>query len=164
MFLLFAITIICFLLAFTARATNFIVDLVIRDSPETRALRAESELTRRELSRISMRDDYINYVKVERKLVAIDAKLNESKSRDAMRRKIYEYGFQYGTYALASLGLVIISIGYRYQPVVVFGDGFNFEPFGKALSFPTGVSNSVSPVCWIVVNNLVARAIAGYLK
>ncbi|XP_055633111.1 guided entry of tail-anchored proteins factor 1-like [Toxorhynchites rutilus septentrionalis] len=164
MYLLLVITIICFLMPFVSKITKLILLMVFRESLEVRALRAESEHIKRELSKISMRDDYIKYVKVERKLVAVDTKLNEAKSGESARRMVYEYGIQYGAYAILALSLVIISIFYRYTPVVVFGKNFNFAPFERVLSFPTGVPNSVSCVFWIVVNNFVARTCAGYIK
>ncbi|XP_058812551.1 guided entry of tail-anchored proteins factor 1 [Topomyia yanbarensis] len=164
MYILFVITIICFLMAFASKISKPALALFFQDSPETRVLCAEGDLLRRELSRILMRDEYIRYVKVERKLVAVDNKLAEARNRDAGRRKIYELGLHYGAYTALALGLIVISIFYRYTPVVVFGDNFNFDPFGKVLSFPTGVPNAVSTVFWIVVNNFVARTIAGYVK
>ncbi|XP_058467187.1 guided entry of tail-anchored proteins factor 1 [Malaya genurostris] len=164
MYILFVVTVVCFLMAFTSKLSKPILALFFQDAPEIRVLKAEADLLRRELSRISMRDDYIRYVKVERKLVAADTKLTEVRNRDAGRRQVYELGINYGTYAALALGLIVISIFYRYTPVVVFGDSFNFEPFGKVLSFPTGVPNAVSTVFWIVVNNFVARTVAGYVK
>ncbi|XP_053681808.1 guided entry of tail-anchored proteins factor 1 [Sabethes cyaneus] len=164
MYILFVVTIICFLMAFVSSITRPIFSLFLHDAPEVRILRAEVDMLRRELSRISMRDEYIRYVKVERKLVAAETKLTESKNRDAGRRKVYEIAVQYGLYAVLTLGLVTISIVYRYKPIVVFGENFNFEPFGKVLNFPTGVPNAVSTVFWIAVNNFVARTLAGYVK
>ncbi|KAL9694312.1 hypothetical protein quinque_013597 [Culex quinquefasciatus] len=164
MYILFAVTIICFLMAFVSKLTKNLLSFLLRDSPETRALKAESDQIRRELSRISMRDNYTGYVKVERKLVAVDTQLGEAKSKDSSRRTIYEFGLRWGLYGVLAFVLVVISIFYRYTPVVVFGDNFSFDPFGRVLSFPTGVPNAVSTVFWIVVNNFVARTVAGYVK
>lgn len=138
--------------------------MVLREPAELLSLRATSEKIRRELAKISMRDNYIEYVQTERKLVQLDKRMAELRDGSNGRKVIYEYGVQYGLYAILALGLVIVSIGYRYTPVVVFGKNFNFEPFEKVLNFPTGVPNAVSTVFWIVVNNFVARTVAGYVK
>ncbi|XP_055539737.1 guided entry of tail-anchored proteins factor 1-like [Wyeomyia smithii] len=164
MYVIFVVTIICFLMAFVSTITKPIFCLFFRDAAEIRILRAEVDLLRRELTRISMRDEYIRYVKVERKLVTAEAELNESKNRDAGRRKVYELVVRYGLYAILALALVMISIAYRYKPIVVFGESFKFEPFGRVLNFPTGVPNGISTVFWIAVNNFVARTLASYVK
>ncbi|XP_065072713.1 guided entry of tail-anchored proteins factor 1 [Ochlerotatus camptorhynchus] len=164
MYLLFVVSTICFLMAFSLKISKLILIVILREPAELLSLRATSEKIRRELSKISMRDNYIEYVQTERKLVQLEKRMAELRDGFNGRKVIYEYGVQYGLYAILTLGLIIVSIGYRYTPVVVFGKNFNFEPFEKVLNFPTGVPNAVSTVFWIVVNNFVARTVAGYVK
>uniref|UniRef100_A0A182NKS5 Uncharacterized protein n=1 Tax=Anopheles dirus TaxID=7168 RepID=A0A182NKS5_9DIPT len=111
-----------------------------------------------------MRDEYTKYVKCERSIVALETALNEAKGRDNVKRVAYEYGLHYGGMAVLTLCLMYISFSYRYTTIIVFGNNFNFEPFGSLISFPTKVPNSISVVFWIVVNNFVSRTLAGYVK
>lgn len=111
-----------------------------------------------------MRENYLEYVHKERALVQLEKEMAAPRDSYNSRKLIYDYGIGYGLYAVLALGLIVISVFYRYQPVVVFGSNFNFEPFGKVLNFPTGVPNAVSTVFWIVVNNFVARTVVGYVK
>ncbi|XP_058058170.1 guided entry of tail-anchored proteins factor 1-like [Anopheles bellator] len=164
MYLIFVIPFLCGLMAFASKITKKIVPLFSRDSPEVQVLRSEIAALRADLSQISMRDEYIKYVKCERAVVAMETKLNEAKGRDNVKRVMYEYGIHYGSMTVLALVLMSISFSYRYASIIVFGDNFNFDPFGRLINFPTKVPNSISVVFWIVVNNFVARTVAGYVK
>ncbi|XP_050087644.1 uncharacterized protein LOC126572408 [Anopheles aquasalis] len=164
MYLIFVITFICFLMAFSSKCTKKITPLLFRDSSEVCALKAEIAKLRVDLAKISMREEYIKYVKCERTVVAMETKLNEAKERDNVSRVMYEYGIQYGSMAVLGLALLCISFYYRYTPIIVFGNNFNFAPFGWFIKLPTDVPNSISVVFWIVVNNFVARTVASHVK
>ncbi|XP_062549649.1 uncharacterized protein LOC134214226 [Armigeres subalbatus] len=164
MYLLFVISTICFLMAFSSKIAKLILPFLLREPAELVSLRAKIEQTRRELAKISMRENYLEYVHKERFLVALEKELTVPKSNYNSRKVFFDYGIGYGLYAVLALGLIVISIFYRYTPVVIFGKNFNFEPFGKVLNLPTGVPNAVSTVFWIVVNNFVARIVVGYVN
>lgn len=151
-------------MTFVSNISKSIFSVFYHEAADITTLRTEVDILRRDLMKISIRDEYIRYVRVERKLVTMEAKLIELKNRDSGRRKIYEMAIQYGLYTILTFGLIVLSIIYRHKPVVVFGENFNFEPFGKVLNFPTGVPNAVSTVFWIAVNNFVARTLAVYIK
>lgn len=164
MYLLFVISAICFLMAFSSKIAKLILPFVLREPAQLIKLRAQIEQARRELAKISMRENYLEYVHKERVLVQLEKEMAAPRDSYNSRKLIFDYGIGYGLYAVLALGLIVISVFYRYQPVVVFGNNFNFEPFGKVLNFPTGVPNAVSTVFWIVVNNFVARTVVGYVK
>uniref|UniRef100_A0A182M1C3 Guided entry of tail-anchored proteins factor 1 n=1 Tax=Anopheles culicifacies TaxID=139723 RepID=A0A182M1C3_9DIPT len=164
MYLIFVISLLSLLMAFASKITKKIIPLVCRDSAEVRARRHEIAKLRTELANISMRDEYTKYVKCEREIGKLEVSLNEAKSRDNVKRVAYEYGLHYGGLGILGLCMMYISIFYRYSTVIVFGDNFNFEPFGGFINFPTKVHNSISVVFWIVVNNFVARTLASYVK
>ncbi|XP_050071352.1 guided entry of tail-anchored proteins factor 1-like [Anopheles maculipalpis] len=164
MYLIFVISILSLLMAFTSKISKTILPFVCRDSAEVVARRKEIVKLRAELAKISMRDEYIKYVKCEREISKLEVSLSEAKSRDNVMRVAYEYGLHYGGMAVLGLCMMYISIFYRYSTVIVFGDNFNFEPFGGFIKFPTNVPNSISVVFWIVVNNFVARTLASYVQ
>ncbi|XP_053660051.1 guided entry of tail-anchored proteins factor 1-like [Anopheles marshallii] len=164
MYLIFVISLLSLLMAFASKLTKTILPFVCGDSVEVKTRRKEIAKLRTELGKISMREEYTKYVKCEREIGKLEQSLNEAKGRDNVKRVAYEYGLHYGGLAVLGLCMMYISIFYRYSTVIVFGDNFNFEPFGGFINFPTKVPNSISVVFWIVVNNFVARTVAGYVK
>ncbi|XP_035900665.1 guided entry of tail-anchored proteins factor 1-like [Anopheles stephensi] len=164
MYFIFVISLLSMLMAFASKISKAILPFVCRDSAEVVARRKEIVKLRSELAKISMRDEYTKYVKCEREIGKLEVSLSEAKSRDNVKRVAFEYGLHYGGLAVLGLCMMYISIFYRYSTVIVFGDNFNFEPFGGFINFPTKVPNSISVVFWIVVNNFVARTLAGYVK
>lgn len=151
-------------MAFTSKIAKLVSATILREPAQLCHIRETSEDIRRELSKISMRDNYIEYIQTERKLVELEAQMTAQRNKFNWLKVAYEYSIKYGLYAILTLVLIIISIVHRYTPVLVFGENFRFEPFGKVLNFPTGVPNAVSTVFWIVVNNFVARTVAGYVE
>lgn len=130
----------------------------------------EKELTKliadlkKELENIPMRKEYTTYVKVERKILAAQTKLNDLRTTKQTQNLIFQFGVPYGSQIVLSLVLVIISIYYRYAPVIVFDTyRYNFVPFGSLIRFPTGVDGGVSVPFWIFVNSYVSRHIAAQI-
>uniref|UniRef100_A0AAG5CQ69 Guided entry of tail-anchored proteins factor 1 n=1 Tax=Anopheles atroparvus TaxID=41427 RepID=A0AAG5CQ69_ANOAO len=164
MYLIFVISFLCLLMAFASKISKTVLPFICGDSAEVKTLKKEISQLRTELAKISMRDEYIKYVKCERTVVAYETKLNEAKGRDNVKRVVYEYAIHYGGMAVLALCMMYISFSNRYSTIIVFGSNFNFEPFGGLINFPAKVPNSISVVFWIVVNNFVARTIAGYVK
>lgn len=111
-----------------------------------------------------MRSEYTSYVKVERKIVTAQAKLNETRTESQTKKLMFQYGVPYGFQILLSLTLLLITIIYRYTPVVIFdGAKYDFIPFGAIIRFPTGLNGAVSVPFWIFVNNYVSRHVASYV-
>lgn len=133
-------------------------------TPEEKELTKEIANLKKELENIPIRKEYTVYVKVERKILAAQTKLNNSRSTKQTRSLILQYGIPYGSQFVLSLVLVIISIFYRYTPVIVFDTyRYNFVPFGGLIRFPTGVDGGVSVPFWIFVNSYVSRHIAAQI-
>lgn len=116
------------------------------------------------MRKISMRDNYTSYIKLERKAVALENEQNHIRSANLVKRTAIKYGLQYGFNGLCSLILVFISIYYRYTPVIVFDSRYNFTPFGGLMAFPCGVQNGVSIPFWIVTSSFANKVLASYVK
>lgn len=141
------------------------VALLTSPSAKEHVLMAEISKLKEELENIPMRQEYTAYVKVERKIVAAQAKLNEERNLNQTKKLMYQYGIPYGLQALLTVVLLSITVIYRYTPIIVFnGSQYNFIPFGPILRFPTGVNGAVSVPFWIFVNNYVSRHVASYVK
>lgn len=126
---------------------------------------AELAKLKKELEDIPMRQEYTTYVKIERKIVTAQAKLNETRKESQTKKLMFQYGVPYGFQILLSLILVLITFTYRYTPVVIFdGTQYDFIPFGAIIRFPTGLNGAVSVPFWIFINNYVSRHAASYIQ
>lgn len=134
-------------------------------SNQEKILVAELAKLKKELEDIPMRQEYTTYVKIERKIVTAQAKLNETRKESQTKKLMFQYGVPYGFQILLSLILVLITFTYRYTPVVIFdGTQYDFIPFGAIIRFPTGLNGAVSVPFWIFINNYVSRHAASYIQ
>lgn len=140
-----------------------VIALITAPSREERKLQDEVNQLKTELSEISMRHEYTHYVKTERKLVAVETKLNTLQSGKQTKKLIIQYGLPYGSQFCLALMLLGLSIYYRYTPVIVFDDRFDFVPFKGLIRFPTGVDGALSVPFWAFVNSFVSKHVASYL-
>lgn len=113
-----------------------------------------------ELSKINMRQDYINYVKSERKILAIQQTLkmfDEKYQRSHLK-------IMHGTNGALTFILIVISIYYRYEPILIFDSTTKFDliPFGTIMSFPTGINGAVSIPFWILITRCVTEHFASH--
>lgn len=119
---------------------------------------------RTDLAKTSMRENYTEYVKQERKIVALETEIQQCSQQDVVKSFLVKYGVSYGYKIILSLVLLVIVFMYRKQAVIVFSDKYDFTPFGAFISFPTSVQNSISVPFWIFVNNFSFRQIASCVK
>lgn len=110
-----------------------------------------------------MRQEYTAYVKVERKIAAAQMRLNQLNG-DQTQKLAIQYGVPYGCQFVLTLLLIVLSIMYRYTPVLVFDENkYNLTPFGSLVRFPTGIDDAVSVPFWIFMNSYVSRHLASYV-
>lgn len=181
MYLLFVISVICFLMAFcklftapviwglfkfNAKSLNLflqVIQFLARDSREVRRLKQEVASLKAVLSKTSMRENYTEYVKTERKIVNLELSIQKQNDQKTLKNFLIKYGVNYGTQIILGLVLIVIAFFYRRHAVIIFSDRYDFSPFGSIISFPAKIENSVSVPFWIFVNNYSLRHIAGYL-
>lgn len=118
---------------------------------------------RQQQSKLSMRDDYTAFVRLDRKINETQAHLMDRKTKLANKKLVLKYGLSYATYGVLTFVLIVISFLYRTTPVIVFDGRFDFTPFGFIMRFPTGISGAVSIPFWIFVNSFVSKNIASYI-
>lgn len=111
-----------------------------------------------------MMKEYTTYVRLERKIVEQEQRLQTIRSESATKKMIWKYGLAYGLNTLFTLILICVSLWHRRTPVMVFPESYNFTPFGSLMSFPTGVSNAVSVPFWIFANSFLMRSLVKYVK
>lgn len=127
-------------------------------------MRASIAAINDELSKLSMKDDYIIYVKKERKIRAAQADLAELTKRKTTNNLMLNYGISYGSQIVLAVSLMVISFMYRSVPVIVFSDKFDFTPFNALMRFPTGIRGAVSVPFWIFVNSFIYKGLAAYFN
>lgn len=137
-----------------------LIAFLLRPSRQERQHLADVAAMRHQLATISMATDYTAYVKLERRIVAAKHAEKTRKSQQVTRTLVIKYGLSYGSQALLSLVLLAVSLWYRYVPVLVLGDRFNFAPFAWLMRFPTGVEGAVSVPFWTFVSSFVAKGVA----
>lgn len=141
-----------------------IVSYLSAATKEEKQLLVDITELKKELEDIPIRSEYTKYVKTERKIVAVQTKLNTLRSEKQTKNLALQYGVPYGTQIALSFVLVVVSIAYRYTPVIVFdGHQYDLVPFGALIRFPTGIDGAVSVPFWIFVNSFVSKHLASYV-
>lgn len=140
-----------------------IVSYLSAATKEEKQLLEEIKMLKEELDEIPMRSEYTKYVKTERKIVTVQTNLNTLRSEKQTKKLAFQYGIPYGTQVALSFILLVLSIAYRYTPVIVFdAQQYDLIPFGALIRFPTGIDGGVSVPFWIFVNSFVSKHLASY--
>lgn len=119
-------------------------------------------IIKQEMLKTPMKENYVEYVKLERKLNDIDVKIEVQKKNESFKQ-FTNVGVNYLIKFLLGFSLFLIIIFNRSQPVIVFSEKFNFAPFSKIISYPSNIDNSISLPFWVFINNYVFRQLAGKL-
>ncbi|KAL7022631.1 hypothetical protein ACKWTF_012320 [Chironomus riparius] len=164
MYLLFVISLLSFLIAFTKSIVQPIQRILLKDSKHVSSLKQELVKLKKELKLISMKDDYIAYVRIERQITKLEIELGENIEAQSMHKNLINYGLNYGLKFILGFALFIIVVMNRSEPVIIFSDRFNFAPFSSIMSLASKFDNSISTPFWIFINNYVFRQLASEIK
>lgn len=111
-----------------------------------------------------MKENYIEYVKIERKINKVESELQTSITNQQGNVYLANYGLNYGWKFLLGVTLFLVTVMNRKQAVIVFSERFNFSPFSSIISFPCELENSISLPFWVFINNYVFRSLAEKVK
>lgn len=111
-----------------------------------------------------MKDDYTEYVKIERKIIKLEKDIIVLNESDVVKTFLVKYGVNYGVKFVIGIALFLTTVLNRKHAVIVFSDKFNFDPFSSLISYPANIENSISLPFWVFVNNYVFRQIASKIK
>ncbi len=109
-----------------------------------------------------MKENYVEFVKLERKLNDVEIKIESETKSDAMKL-FAKGGLNYLAKFVLGLSIFLVVIFNRNQPVIVFSDKFNFAPFSRFISYPSNIENCISLPFWVFINNYVSRQLAATL-
>ncbi|XP_062341258.1 guided entry of tail-anchored proteins factor 1-like isoform X1 [Osmerus eperlanus] len=121
-------------------------------------MRAKIQDMKKELSSISMMDDFARYARLERKINKMTDQLTTFvKSRTAQQAKTK--GVVNVLYYLLQ-AVLMISLIWHYcaDPVTVLPSKW-ISPLERMVAFPSGVAGGVGVTCWLVVCNKVVAIV-----
>ncbi|XP_044266122.1 guided entry of tail-anchored proteins factor 1-like [Tribolium madens] len=111
-----------------------------------------------EQSLLSMVDEFAKYSKLQRRINVIDRELEQIKGEKPTNSFVLQLGFTYGVKLVFALLLIVLSLYYRYTPVLYLGDKVNLMPFTNFICYPNE-ANYVSFYFWVMCCVTVARLI-----
>lgn len=111
-----------------------------------------------------MKENYIEYVKIERKITKLEIEIRENNEAQSFQRNVINYGLNYGLKFLLGTALFFVVVMNRNEPVIIFSKKFNFTPFSGIMSVASKFENCISTPFWVFVNNYVFRQLASELK
>ncbi|XP_055371775.1 guided entry of tail-anchored proteins factor 1 [Condylostylus longicornis] len=164
MFPLIFIIILNTLIAFAHELSKPLKTYLTKPSEKQQELKRQISILEKELDGINMSLNYTDWVKKQRQIFLLQRELPPPLSKQTLLNEAINFGLGYVFQILGSFILIIVSIYYRYVPVIVFDDKFNFSPFGKMIAFPTGVNNAISVPFWIFVTNFTTRCVANIFR
>ncbi|KYB27573.1 Glycine--tRNA ligase-like Protein [Tribolium castaneum] len=105
-----------------------------------------------------MVDEFAKYSKLQRRINVIDRELEQIKGDKPTNSFVVQLGFTYGVKLVFALLLILLSLYYRYTPVLYLGDKISLTPFTNFICYPND-ANYVSFYFWAMCCVTVARLI-----
>nr|XP_023700810.1 tail-anchored protein insertion receptor WRB [Paramormyrops kingsleyae] len=125
-----------------------------KDAEHELEMRMEIQDMKKELSSISMMDEFARYARLERKINKMTDKLKSLvKSRAAYQAKV-KWVVNIVYHVLQALLMISLIWKYYASPVTVLPSQW-IVPLERLVAFPSGVPGGVGITCWLVVCNKV---------
>uniref|UniRef100_A0A1A9UJX3 Uncharacterized protein n=1 Tax=Glossina austeni TaxID=7395 RepID=A0A1A9UJX3_GLOAU len=175
MLLCTTIALICFLLAFAKAIVKGLKAVLVcfasrkPPSPELTAALQNAIVDLESLSasqNLPGNPDFAQLVRLERarqKVKDLEKQIYDRRNTGQMRNAYTELIISYALKATLCLVLIIISIKYRHNPVLIFGEKINLYPLEGVLSFPTNVPNAISVPAWILSCNVCCNLLNEFI-
>eukprot|EP00096_Caligus_rogercresseyi_P002725 TRINITY_DN1498_c0_g1_i3.p2 TRINITY_DN1498_c0_g1~~TRINITY_DN1498_c0_g1_i3.p2 ORF type:complete len:163 (+),score=16.08 TRINITY_DN1498_c0_g1_i3:154-642(+) len=157
------VLIFTFLLALIREYTGMLTGVLMNrlsqvTEDEKRLLQSHSQLSA-ELSRIPMKEDYVNYIRLERKITKVKQELESKKSERLSREDGLRSKISRSLYALLAVSFAILMYfqGFRNSVHVLKNEEW-FFPIQGLLSLSTSDVGGVGLPIWMYVSTNVIRA------
>ncbi|XP_048121448.1 guided entry of tail-anchored proteins factor 1 isoform X2 [Alosa alosa] len=125
-----------------------------KDAEQEMEMRTQIQEMKKELSSISMMDEFARYARLERKINKMTNMLKTHvKSRTAHQAKM-KWIVNIVFYILQAVLMISLIWKYYADPVTVVPSKW-IAPLERLVAFPTGVAGGVGITCWLVVCNKV---------
>ncbi|KAJ8712198.1 hypothetical protein PYW07_005040 [Mythimna separata] len=156
-FLLVYFLILCTLSALVPQLVKPIAACFVRPSNEERTVWSEIVKLKAEQKKISMKDEFAAYSKLQRKINRLENQLKDDSQtrigKNMAVKSTVRMGLQIGLGFLTVLSV----IWFRREPIVALkGDLF---PLSGILRFPSDMPNSISSHVWVGISNVAVRTL-----
>lgn len=121
-------------------------------------------MLKNELKKIPMKEQYTEYVRIERKVIKIEKEIQIMRESEVVKNMVVNYGLTHGLKVILGIVIFLVTVFNRRHAVIVFSSKFDFSPFSGLISFPSNIDNSVSLPFWVFVNNYVFRHVASKIN
>ncbi|XP_048853727.1 guided entry of tail-anchored proteins factor 1 [Brienomyrus brachyistius] len=134
--------------------SSFLSKVFHKDAEHELEMRKEIQDMKKELSSISMMDEFARYARLERKINKMTDKLKSLvKSRAAYQAKV-KWVVNIVYHVLQAVLMISLIWKYYASPVTVLPSQW-IVPLERLVAFPSGVPGGVGITCWLVVCNKV---------
>ncbi|KAL2096560.1 hypothetical protein ACEWY4_008708 [Coilia grayii] len=134
--------------------SSFLSRVLQKDAEQEMEMRTQIQDMKKELSTISMMDEFARYARLERKINKMTNMLKTHvKSRTAHQAKM-KWIVNIVFYILQAALMISLIWKYYADPVTVVPSKW-IAPLERLVAFPSGVAGGVGITCWLVVCNKV---------
>eukprot|EP00092_Neocalanus_flemingeri_P005104 GFUD01005488.1.p2 GENE.GFUD01005488.1~~GFUD01005488.1.p2 ORF type:complete len:177 (+),score=62.84 GFUD01005488.1:68-598(+) len=125
------------------------------------SLRKSIRDMKKDLSKISMQDQFALYAKTERKINKLSAKLSSCTSARSVQLSKASWAFTITFHAILGLALLVTMWSYGGTPVLVLPPAWTF-PLTWPLSLPTGVPGGVGLPLWMGLTSAAIKVLPSF--
>ncbi|XP_020279239.1 tail-anchored protein insertion receptor WRB-like isoform X1 [Pseudomyrmex gracilis] len=116
-------------------------------------MRDELKNMKKEMSHISVHDEFAKYARLQRKFNQVNNTFNEKIRNKLNRKAAYETILIRILSALNGIYMAYLLYMYRKQPIIILPEGALW-PFQNYFSWPSEHENAISLLSWIVIARL----------
>lgn len=128
-----------------------------RPSNEERAILTELVKLRAEQQKISMKDEFAAFSKLQRRINKLDGELKEN-SQSRLSKSLAIKGSTNVILQIAIALIILLSVfWFRHEPIITLkGDLF---PLTTMLRYPSDMPNAISTHVWVLISNVSIRVL-----
>lgn len=128
-----------------------------RPSSKERSILTELIKLKAEQQKISMKDEFAAYSKLQRKINKLDSELKENSQSRLSKSLAIKGSINIILQVVVALIIIISVIWFRREPIVALNS--NLFPFSTMLRYPSDMPNAISTHVWVVISNVSIRSL-----
>ncbi|XP_045451157.1 guided entry of tail-anchored proteins factor 1-like [Melitaea cinxia] len=156
-FLVVYFVILCTLSAIVPILVKPIAACFSRPSSKERSILTELIKLKAEQQKISMKDEFAAYSKLQRKINKLDSELKENSQSRLSKSLAIKGSINIILQVVVALIIIISVIWFRREPIVALNS--NLFPFSTMLRYPSDMPNAISTHVWVVISNVSIRSL-----
>ncbi|CAH0720419.1 unnamed protein product, partial [Brenthis ino] len=156
-FLLVYFIVLCTLSAIVPVLVKPIAACFARPSNEERAILAELVKLKTEQQKISMKDEFAAFSKLQRRINKLDGELKENSQSRLSKSLAIKGSINVILQVVIALIILVSVFWFRHEPIVTLkGDLF---PLTTMLRYPSDMPNAISTHVWVLISNVSIRTL-----